>query len=100
MKTKAQAYLDLALKLPIEIKSVKDRLDRAGQQVLNHGYEVRHIQNGTYRVSKASTSLLEDHSQIYLCSNASCTCPDFQSAYGNLCKHRLAVMILEEMEKI
>jgi hypothetical protein len=53
---------------------------------------------GSYEVQKASTSLLEDTSARYTVDKDSCTCPDYPTARGGLCKHRLAVMLLQEME--
>ena len=52
-----------------------------------------------YKVHKASTSLLDDNSIVYTVDSTSCTCPDFMSARGGMCKHRLAVAMTIEMEK-
>lgn len=93
----AQAYLHVSERLPIEDDSVKRRLDRAYQMLNGYGYSFIKLSVGGYRVYKASTSLLEDTSAIYTTDSTQCTCPDFEKARGNLCKHRLAVMLLEEM---
>jgi len=101
MKSQEQAYLDVSLRLPIGIPSVKQRLDRAMEQVLAPGYQVAMVRYNpsVYLISKESTSVAQEHGVTYTVTAQDCTCPDFQSAYGSLCKHRLAVMILEEMER-
>lgn len=102
MKSKDQAYVDIAAQLPNDAAIMK-RLDRAKNDVLSYGYDV--VQAGIavdgkrlYFVSKASTTLLEDTSARYEVTNKTCTCPDYETARAGLCKHRLAVMILQEME--
>ena len=97
MKSLAQAYLDLSLQIPVEDTTVKRRLERAYDILADKGYEVRCIDSNSYIVHKASTSLLEDNSHSYDVSMDSCTCPDFPTARGGLCKHRLAVMMYVEM---
>lgn len=105
-KTIAQAYLDVSLRLPVEDIKVKQRLDRAYEIVNGHGYEITVsailISNDAtlkqYEVNKASTSLLADTSAKYIVTNKQCTCPDFETARSNLCKHRLAIMLIEEMQ--
>ena len=102
MKTLMQAYLDVSLKIPIEDVKVLQRLDRAEGLLKSYGYSVTEAGidsagNKLYHIFKASTTLLEDTSVQYEVSSASCTCPDYPSARGNLCKHRLAIMIKEEM---
>lgn len=96
----AQAYLNVSLKLPVEDIKVKQRLDRAYEIINGYGYKITEPSEGVthYCVEKASTSLLEDTSAHYSVSRETCTCPDFESARGNLCKHRLAIMLLEEMK--
>jgi SWIM zinc finger len=100
MKTLKQAYFELSTKLPIEDIKVKQRLDRGYDILLSYGYSVSHGHNGLYTVCKASTSLLEDTSVEYSIDlNAhSCTCPDFPTARGGLCKHVLAVKLKAMME--
>ncbi len=95
-----QAYLNIAAKLPTS-SDVKKRLDRAYDIVrLNgEGYQIHAYGSGIFHISKASTSLLEDTSRAYYVTEQSCTCPDFDHARANLCKHRLAIMLLCEMEK-
>jgi len=110
-KTIAQAYLDVSLRLPVEDIKVKQRLDRAYEIVNGHGYAIDVMEyhvtiegtsiEGTstvYCVNKASTSLFTDTSASYTVTNKQCTCPDFETARSNLCKHRLAIMLIEEMQ--
>lgn len=101
-KTKEQAYVNILAQLPFDASIVK-RLDRAKNDVLSYGYtvEVMFKKGGVtrYKISKASTSLLENNEHAYQVTNTSCNCPDFNTARSGLCKHRLAVMILEEMNK-
>jgi len=100
MKTLAQALLNVSAKLPIEDKKVADRLGRAYDIVgqLGSGYDIVKKNNGTYKVYKESTLLLEDNSVYYAIVDGMCSCPDAPSARGNMCKHRLAVMLMEEMQ--
>lgn len=100
-KTLAQAFLDLSLTLPIDDKSVKDRLSRAYDILTKGGYEVHQINKDIYRVEKLSTSLFSDESVRYTISlsGKSCNCPDFPTARAGLCKHRLAVMMQQLMHK-
>ena len=100
MKTISQAYLDLSLRLPIEDDSVQKRLHRAHNDVLNpQAYNITKTGDGLYTIRRYTTSAFEDNSVEYLVSSKSCTCPDFEKTRAGLCKHRLAVMLLEEMEK-
>ena len=104
MKTLAQAYLDLSMKIPVEDIKLKQRLDRAYEMYNSYGYDITEVgidsdSTVLYHVHKASTSLLESNSVTYEVSTKDCTCPDYPSARGNLCKHRLAVMLVEEMKK-
>lgn len=95
------AYLAISEGLPIEDVKVKQRLDRAYNILTGYGYTITKAiaQEGRYiyQIHRASTSLLEDNSAVYTTDSASCTCPDYASARGNLCKHRLAIMLVEEM---
>lgn len=95
------AVLNVAATLPIDDSAVSRRLDRAENDILRgYGYSIAETgRAGQYCITKASTSLLEDNEHSYIVSSQSCNCPDFESARGNLCKHRLAVMILEEMQR-
>ena len=100
--TLQQAYLAVSDKIPIDDIKVRQRLDRAYEIVRcdGEGYEVEYDTiTGAYWIHKASTSLLEDSSKQYMVTTAVCTCPDFDKARGNLCKHRLAVMLVTEMNK-
>lgn len=94
-----QAYFNVAVNLPTST-DVKKRLDKAYDIVRcdGEGYSLHKMPMG-YIVYKASTSLLEDNSHSYQVTQQSCDCPDFGSTRGNLCKHRLAVMLLIEMSK-
>lgn len=99
MKTKEQAYLDLSLNLPIELKAVQDRLLRAYNEVLDpNQYTLTALGEGVYKAVKLSTSFLEDNSRRYTVTSQQCSCPDWEGTYAHLCKHRLAVLILEEMQ--
>jgi hypothetical protein len=98
MKSLWQAYLNVSACLPIEDKKVKDRLDRGLGILQSYGYSLEKNSDNSYTIRKASTSLLEDVSAQYTVTSESCSCPDFPSARGGLCKHRLAVMILNEQE--
>ncbi len=93
------AYLGLSLRLPIEDIKVRQRLDRGYGIVISEGYSIAQGTDNCYTVYRASTSLLEDNSVTYEVGEESCTCPDFPTARGGLCKHRLAVMLVEEMKK-
>lgn len=102
MKTLIQAYLDVSMKIPIEDVKVLQRLDRAESLLKSYGYSVNEVGvdtagNTLYHIFKASTTLLEDTSVQYEVTVQHCTCPDYPSARGNLCKHRLAIMLKEEM---
>jgi SWIM zinc finger len=92
-----EAYFTLSLKLPVEDKKVKDRLDRAVEIINGYGYEVHKVQSDSWQVWKSSTSLLDDTSMCYDVSVKSCTCPDYETARAGLCKHRLAIMLIVEM---
>ena len=97
------ALFTLSTRLPIEDKSVSDRLNRAYDIVTGYGYTVELLNSDNdaeYAVYKASTTLLEDTSVCYSVTQHSCTCPDYEKARGNLCKHRLAVMIVREMVRV
>jgi hypothetical protein len=102
MASLEQAYFNLTLQLPVEDKTVSDRLNRAYSILNGYGYNITQVNNHggmkQYKVSKLSTSLLEDNSVNYYVTNRSCTCPDYEKARAGLCKHRLAVMIKEEMD--
>ena len=100
--TLQQAYLNVASTQPTS-DDVERRLDRAYDIVRSNGegYAIQKplFKGEAWHVHKASTSLLEDNSVTYLVDSASCTCPDFVSARGGMCKHRLAVAMIKEMEK-
>ena len=104
--TLQEAYLSIASKLPTD-PNVKARFDRGYdivRELDKNGYsvvKVRTIGQYVYYVSKLSTSLVEDVSRKYVVDTVkkTCTCPDFETARGGLCKHRFAIMLMEEMEK-
>lgn len=100
--TLQQAYLNVAATQPTS-EDVKRRLDRAYDiaRAKGEGYSIQKplFRGEAWHVHKASTSLLEDNSVTYLINSTSCTCPDFVSARGGMCKHRLAVAMVIEMEK-
>lgn len=103
MKTKDQAYVTIAQQLPLDEK-IMQRLDRAKNDVLSFGYDIKITRTNdrrqmVYLISKASTTLLEDNGHTYTVTSNTCNCPDYETARAGLCKHRLAIMILEEMER-
>ncbi len=105
--TLIQAYLWISDRIPATDPKMRQRLDRAYGivQCNGEGYSIEKLCNKTvlgkpmYSIHKASTSLLEDTSATYLVTEQSCSCPDYEKARGNLCKHRLAVMLITAMEK-
>lgn len=98
-KSLNQALLVVASELPVEDPSVQRRMDRAEGILQGYGYGIRESStDGVYTITKASTSLLENNEHSYTVSSTSCDCPDFTTARAGLCKHRLAVMILQEMK--
>ncbi len=101
-KSKKDATAIVQSKLPDDGQVLR-RLARAEQDVLGYGYDVYACPErvGTYHIHKLSTApmLSEDNGAHYVVTPTGCTCPDFDTARGNLCKHRLAVMILKEMQQ-
>lgn len=101
MQSLRQAHFAVSQRLPLEDIKVKQRFERAYNDLINgYGYTIEHLGDGEYLISKASTSLLEDTSVCYAVTVSSCTCPDYETARAGLCKHRMAVMVVEEMNKI
>jgi SWIM zinc finger len=107
--TQMEAYLKVVEQLPIDDPAVLRRLERADKDILRgYGYTiVQHITLGEdtiYTISKLSTAPMgtsdSQNGSTYTVTPHSCTCPDFESgaARGGLCKHRLAIMIREQME--
>jgi len=94
-----QAYFNVSQRIPTGDIKVTQRLDRAYDIVRcnGEGYSIKFMDDGVYEIHKASTSLLEDTSTFYEVTLDSCTCPDFEKARGNLCKHRLAIIMVVEM---
>lgn len=99
MKSLRQAYFDLSLRLPVEDIKVLQRLDRGYDITQSYGYTIDKVSSSDYHIHRESTSLLDDNAITYIVTKDSCTCPDYETARGGLCKHRLAVMLLEEMMK-
>lgn len=85
--------------VPIEDYSVQKRLNRAYDMVRDNGYGYSIVKSNedSWIIHKASTNLLIDNSAMYTVQDHQCTCPDDQ-ARGGLCKHVLAVMLLEMLE--
>lgn len=103
MPSLAQAMLAVAERIPLTDKSVQDRLNRGYDIVrtLGEGYTIKEVTNGVYKVHKESTAPAfssVDSSADYVTDNKSCSCPDFEKARAGLCKHRLAVMLIEAMK--
>lgn len=104
-KSLSQALFILTTKLPMEDIKVKQRVERAYDIVrqLGSGYNISPMVNPAtgetfYQVYRESTSLLEDNSVYYTVNQQGCTCPDAMTARAGLCKHRLATMLIEEMQ--
>lgn len=107
--TQMEAYLRVAEKLPIDDPAVLRRLERADKDILRgYGYTIiKHVTLGEdtiYTLTKLSTAPMgttdSQNGNQYTVTPYTCTCPDFESggARGGLCKHRLAIMIREQME--
>jgi len=101
------AYFEVSQRLPIEDIKVRQRLDRAYEIVNGHGYDIEPVYNSlevviidSWLIHKESTSLLEDNHVQYCVDSESCTCPDYTTARGGLCKHRIAVILVQEMMKL
>jgi len=100
----AEAYLAVSERIPIEDIKVKQRLDRAYDIIRANGsgYTITRYnttEGDKYRIFRASTQLLEDNSAVYTTDTKSCTCPDAEKCRAGLCKHRLAIMLLVEMQQ-
>lgn len=105
MRTLQQAFLNVSARIPTEDIKVKQRLERAYDIVAcnGSGYVVtKSMLQGVYvwHVHKASTSPTDTAaSSMYTVNADGCSCPDAITARAGLCKHRLATMIVSEMEK-
>jgi hypothetical protein len=102
MPSLEQAYFSVTMQLPVEDKSVSDRLTRAYNILSQPGYSITYGGSidgrKVYDVIKLSTGILTSNDDShYVVTNQDCTCPDYEKARAGLCKHRLAVMIKEEM---
>ncbi len=91
-----EAYVKLKEKLPDD-ENVYRRLNRALDIVQGFGYELKqHSEDSElWVVNRASTSLFDNNEAQYFIDDTSCTCPDFKKARAGLCKHRLAVKLIE-----
>jgi SWIM zinc finger len=97
-----EAYFNISQRLPMDDIKVKQRLDRAYDIVIGNGYTVEPLSTDLHEfdIYRESTSLFEDNAVHYYVDEQSCECPDFGSARGGLCKHRLAVMLVKEMCRV
>lgn len=94
-----EALLAVAATLPVEDPQVQRRVDRAEGILKGYGYAIATTATpGLYHITKGSTSLLEDNEHTYRVDSNTCECPDFETVRAGLCKHRIAVLILEEMK--
>lgn len=99
------ALAELSLRLP-GLDSICGRLNRAFDIIKcdGSGYNITEFTPNHYQVTKASTSLFDNNTVIYDITKADgskqwvCTCPDYDKAPMNLCKHRLAVMLVVMMQ--
>ena len=100
-----QAFLNVSSRIPTEDESVFKRLNRAYDiikgTVQDNVYAIEGDSYTTYTIKKTHSSLFGEDTKYYVVNveDKICTCPDFDTARSGLCKHRLAVMILMEMEK-
>lgn len=104
MMTLQQAYLNVSAKVPVEDYKVKQRLERA-YEIVNcngSGYAItKSMLQGEYvwHVHKASTSPTDTGAvSMYTIDGDGCNCTDAISVRAGLCKHRLATMLMREME--
>ena len=107
--TQMEAYLRVAERLPVDDPTVLRRLERADRDILRgYGYEIKPCPCSStdasrqYYVTKLSTAPMgtDQSDTIYIVSRDNCTCPDNPTARAGLCKHRLAIMIYEEMHHV
>lgn len=92
-----EAIAKVKAQLPMNDVTVQRSVAKAEGIVQQYGYSIAHKGNGLYSVSRASTSLFEDNSAKYSVTKSYCTCMHYEKARANLCKHRIAIMIMEEM---
>jgi len=99
-------------RVPVEDPTVKARLNRAYDIVRQNGqgYHLTKsnrtedsIEGYIWHIHKASTAAIvsgEDSSAFYTVDSGGCNCPDaIGRARAKLCKHKLATMIMLEMQK-
>lgn len=101
----AVVIAELTSELPT-IPALERRIQRAVNDIiLGEGirYHVNKDDAKTYSVRRYTTSMFEDNEAVYFVTKDAyvwiCNCPDFEKAPFNLCKHRIAVTILEGMEE-
>lgn len=93
-------------------ETVRARLHRAydivrqngsGYVITKSNSTVNALEGGyVWHVHKASTAPAfssDDSSAFYTVDSSGCNCPDVERARAGLCKHRLATMLLQEMEQ-
>ncbi len=89
-------YNEMKGEMPAQ-DSILARLQRGRDILLDWGYDVREAGN-VWHVEKASTSPVITTPTCYVVTKDSCSCPDYDTAVGGLCKHRFAVKILERVQ--
>lgn len=98
-----EAFIAVGVTLPLHTKSVSDRLNRAYDIVRMSDSEYMLLKTAGadgdhWHITKASGSLVGEDSHYTITPTAGCSCPDaIERAEGGLCKHRLAVRLLEAM---
>ena len=93
-KNLMEAWLNVMCEMPND-KTLLVRANRASDMIEGKGeiYNIDEYVPGQYAFEKVSSSAR------YYVTEKTCTCPDFPSALSNMCKHRLAVLLLIEMRK-
>jgi hypothetical protein len=97
---------ELTSELPA-IPALERRIQRAVNDIiLGEGirYSTMKLGDAEYTIHRYTTSMFEDNATDYEVKREGrytwvCNCPDYEKAPFNLCKHRLAVTILEGMEE-
>lgn len=89
-----QAWLDVMSEMPND-PALMARANRGSDIIEGRGeeYTIDEYLPSKFIMVKVS-SQAQYHVDLF-----TCTCPDYPSARGNLCKHRLAAMLLLEMRK-
>lgn len=100
-----QAFLNVSQRIPTNDGNISKRLNRAYDiikgTVQDNIYAIEGNGYQTYTIKKTHSSLFGEETTEYTVNiyDKTCSCPDFETARSGLCKHRLAVMILMEMQK-